>query len=481
MRPLPEAPSGLITEKLAAGSTVGVGGIDVGVIMQQAETMSVVSEEDDEGVPTANDAAKPASKVACYKADKNCSLRSFWTKKTRKGKIIISGVLVLLLLLLIVIVAVFSSGDKSGTGGQQTTLDEEGSISTPSMNPLAPPTSPSPKPMFTPAPSFDPEGPTIKALIEEGITYEPGNLLVKENGLILSKGLTSRIIATSQQKVPYHDGSESKLEFHERPDFGATFQVPDDHTENQGGWVYTSNSEMEETGAGGVGAITFDKDGNVIKYEMVLTGTTMNCGGGRTPWGSWVSCEELDNEGEIYQVDPFGLRKARITSVGRGKGRFESFTYDDRNKAEPHFFASEDRKRGALRRFTPAIVDWEHDPWNMLHGDGKLEFLVLEPKHENATEGIFRWTEDQDEAKQNAFDFYPESEGVDRDGNELFLVTKLNKWLFVLDLDAMKYARFSTEHGKYLSRDERYWYSATFVLTVRSFFRSFRRTTRSSC
>ncbi len=113
-------------------------------------------------------------------------------------------------------------------------------------------------------------------------TYVPGNLTRQELGLLLSEGLRARIIARSGELVEYSNGSFSDILFHGRPDFGATFV--DTRPFNKGGWVYASNSEMEEKGAGGVGSLTFDKDGEVIDYRMVLEKTTMNCGGGKTPW-----------------------------------------------------------------------------------------------------------------------------------------------------------------------------------------------------
>jgi secreted PhoX family phosphatase len=53
----------------------------------------------------------------------------------------------------------------------------------------------------------------------------------------------------------------------------------------------------------------------------------MNCGGGRTPWMTWVSCEEESN-GNIYQVDPSGVRKAQKMTLGSDGGDWESFAYD---------------------------------------------------------------------------------------------------------------------------------------------------------
>ena len=50
---------------------------------------------------------------------------------------------------------------------------------------------------------------------------------------------------------------------------------------------------MEEHGAGGVDALTFNQSGGVIDYRMVLQGSTKNCGGGPTHrGGTWISCEE---------------------------------------------------------------------------------------------------------------------------------------------------------------------------------------------
>ena len=120
------------------------------------------------------------------------------------------------------------------------------------------------------------------------IDYEPGNLQIVEHDLYLSKGLTAKIIARAQEPVSYGNGNMSTELFHVLPDGAAVFE--DTSGSNPGGWIYVSNSEAESQN-GGVGAVKFDKNGTVIDYKVLLEGTNRNCNGGKTDWGSWISCE----------------------------------------------------------------------------------------------------------------------------------------------------------------------------------------------
>ena len=133
----------------------------------------------------------------------------------------------------------------------------------------------------TPAPTSSPPGQKKK----KPRRYSPGILNVHQEGIVLSQGLTARVIARVGQPVVYKDGSLSEALFHQSPDGGDSFV--DQRAGNFGGWVYVSNSKVDENHTGGVGAITFSKDNEIIDYRMVLEGSTRNGGGGRTPWNSW--------------------------------------------------------------------------------------------------------------------------------------------------------------------------------------------------
>jgi hypothetical protein len=170
----------------------------------------------------------------------------------------------------------------------------------------------------------------------------------------------------------------------------------------------------------------------------------MNCGGGRTPWNTWVSCEEIEFDGLIYQVDPFGERDAQVLKLGSNGGRWESFAYDIRDRSKPRFFVTEDHNKGTVRRFTAQDPDWDK-PWEMLHGDGVVDFLMVHPTSNNG--GTFEWSSDKEAAKNNARTHYPQTEGIDVYEAQLFFVCKRIKQIFTINLDEGTYTNRTTVNG----------------------------------
>ncbi len=286
-------------------------------------------------------------------------------------------------------------------------------------------------------------------------TYIPGMLTVNDNvnGLELSQGLSARLIASAGQVVDYANGGTSSEVFHSKPDGAAVFNVTSGP--NAGGWIYASNSEV--SGDGGVGALTFNADGNVINYERIVENTNRNCGGGKTYWGTWVTCEEYGSTGQVWEVDPaVGLSTQQETVIGGTGGNYEAFAYDARDRLNPTFYVTHDASSGGTVRFTPdpqTVQDAEDsgDYSNVLTTGGTLEWLVLSPEFNNKEDrrGTFRWSNSRSEGDANASQFYRYAEGIDIRNGFLYMTTKADKYLFILDLDNLTYERSSTVSGAF--------------------------------
>jgi sugar lactone lactonase YvrE len=192
------------------------------------------------------------------------------------------------------------------------------------------------------------------------------NLLpADKNGVQLPKGLSSRIIATSGQAVVKTAINDKAYLWHAAPDGGACFATAD------GGWIYVSNSEMSNTG--GVGAIVFDRWGAAVDAYPILENTQRNCSGGATPWGSWLSCEEV-NTGRVWECYPGGKTPAILRSA-LGVFNHEAVAVDEKNNL---LYLTEDKPDGCLYRFTAdsLITDSPAGKGYPDLSSGKLEVAV---------------------------------------------------------------------------------------------------------
>ncbi|MFE9043954.1 alkaline phosphatase PhoX [Streptomyces sp. NPDC012421] len=180
------------------------------------------------------------------------------------------------------------------------------------------------------------------------------------NGIMLPAGFTSRIVARSGQTVP-----GTSYTWHNAPDGGACYV-------DGSGWIYVSNSEINPSG--GASALRFNSSGTVTGAYRILSNTRQNCAGGKTPWNTWLSCEEV-SLGYVYETDPYGVNAA-VRRDAMGRFKHEAAAADPVRRV---IYLTEDETSGCFYRFVPTT-------WGNL-ASGTLQVLVAG----TATSGSFTW------------------------------------------------------------------------------------------
>ncbi|MFJ3338310.1 alkaline phosphatase PhoX [Streptomyces sp. NPDC086766] len=217
-----------------------------------------------------------------------------------------------------------------------------------------------------------------------GVGYGP--LLPDPKGILaLPAGFTYRIITrTGETKLESgestpsnHDGTAA----FEGPR-GATLLVNNHELKGpRANWKYpvplTEGLVYDPAASGGCTVVEVRRD--QVAEWVGIAGTSTNCAGGSTPWGTWLTCEETEDKagqngmtkdhGYVFEVDPEDRRANRDPRPVKALGRYahEAVVVDPKRG---HLYLTEDASgpNGLLYRWTP--------PEGFRHGRGKLRTLA---------------------------------------------------------------------------------------------------------
>ncbi|MGH8479590.1 MAG: alkaline phosphatase PhoX [Gammaproteobacteria bacterium] len=218
---------------------------------------------------------------------------------------------------------------------------------------------------------------TLTLLLPEGFDFVHFGLA----GTPMSDGHLTPLGHDAMAAFPGPDGTTRLVRNHEDRNIALLSTPPG-----------SAAKRYDQRGGGGTSTLqvrTLPDGSRVLEKDfMSLSGTIVNCAGGPTPWGSWLTCEEttegrvvgtrLENHGYVFEVpsmldgevDPIPLKEM-------GRMVHEAAAVDPRTGI---VYLTEDRRSAGLYRFVPK------QPGHLAQG-GRLEMLAVsrQPQYDTGT------------------------------------------------------------------------------------------------
>lgn len=229
--------------------------------------------------------------------------------------------------------------------------------------------------------------------LPDGFRYD----IVSKAGATMSDGFRVPQAHDGMAAFPGHDGRvilvcNHELETHQfdrgafAPDFDAVPEAIRSKLYDRGGDKTPGNGATTST-------VWNPNTGQTERQFLSLAGTELNCSGGRTPWGSWLSCEECFTwEGIgfggariLHRDKPHGYvfevpsrHEGLVDPVPiRAMGRFEHEAAAV-HEASGIVYLTEDKYYSLFYRFLPRV------PGKLMEG-GRLQALAVEGRPSLAT------------------------------------------------------------------------------------------------
>ena len=220
--------------------------------------------------------------------------------------------------------------------------------------------------------------------MDDGFTVPPAH-----DGMAAFPGSDGRIILVCNHEMP--------PAFPEYSAFGTGFEALPERVRER---VYDQGGGTSP-GAGGTTTTIYDPaTGRTERQHLSLAGTELNCAGGPTPWGSWLSCEECfespgsrysrgrlitreENHGYVFEV-PAGETGLADPVPIKAMGRFEHEACAV-HEASGIVYMTEDRHYSLFYRYIPDV------PGQLREG-GRLQALAIAGR---PGQQLHNWTGDR--------------------------------------------------------------------------------------